>query len=302
MYYERCLCLQGTGCDADSTKRLVLGGIRPTDRSMSGVGTGPTNFTTFLKNLSDIFREPLRHFQRTYATSQHCKLITKTSQLTMTDATIRAFVAEQRNWLLKELQCDNEANASTEEGRSHVLHQLEALDVSVGLYGRTVLTLGPIVASSNSNALLPAHRFATGDEVEIRSKAAASAKKVPGGVISQVTETSISVALFDDMESDSEHLTPPLSILPKSSIEIHKKLMMALDDLEKHGANHLVAGAVVRAAFEAPSTEERPSSGSVVNSIQPFSDQLNESQLDAISFALTENRPVSLIHGPPGTG
>jgi hypothetical protein len=219
----------------------------------------------------------------------------------MADATIRAFVAQQRSWLLKELQCDSEASSSTEEGRSHVLHQLEAFDVSVGLYGRTVLTLSTIAASSASNqtTLLPSHRFTTGDEVEIRSKSATSSKKIPGGVISQVTETSLSVALFDDMESDSEYLVPPLSVLPKSSIEIHKKLMLALDDLEKQGTNHPVAGRVIRAAFE---LSDADTISSVSNPILSFSEQLNESQLEAISFALTENRPVSLIHGPPGTG
>ncbi|GKY95692.1 hypothetical protein MPSEU_000530100 [Mayamaea pseudoterrestris] len=216
-----------------------------------------------------------------------------------TDATIRAFVEQQRVWLLKELQCDN---VSTEEGRSHVLHQLEAIDVSVGLYGRTVLTLASTnsAAASNQPVLLPAHRFTSGDEVEIRAKSASSTRKLPGGVISQVTEMTISVALFDGMEGDSEHLTPPLSILPRSSIEVHKKLMMALEDLEKHGTSHSVAGPVIRAAFDP--TIDRAMKGSALDSSQIYSKDLNESQLDAISFALTDNRPISLIHGPPGTG
>lgn len=315
----------------------------------------------------------------------------------MTDAAVRSFVAKQRDWLLKELQCENETlSSATEEGRSLVLQQLEAVDVSVGLYGRTVVALEAISSSSQTPSLLPAHRFTTGDEVEIRSKSAASSsRKNPSGVISLVTENRISVSLFDGIESDSEHLAPPLSMLPKSSIEIHKKLMHALDELEKNGTNHPMAGGVVQAAFDRcslsfsiPSSNatERPAdscrtSSTVVNhrhgksnedgelelkasivqkygpsdfstgptsgrtknrpysdefdrdllshigslSIQrpseakieqapgsfrsvvdhhiaPFSDKLNDSQVDAISFALMESHPVTLIHGPPGTG
>lgn len=34
----------------------------------------------------------------------------------------------------------------------------------------------------------------------------------------------------------------------------------------------------------------------------PFNDRLDQSQQDAIVFALQQNRPFALIHGPPGTG
>jgi hypothetical protein len=235
--------------------------------------------------------------------------------------TIRSFVNQQRAWLQQELQCDDDAASREEEGRSqHVLHQLEASDVSVGLYGRTVLTLvaiSPPPAGGSSVLLLPAHRFTTGDEVEIRnnkgSHSGSKKQKHPGGVICQVTETSLSIALLDDsntrnskagqMDTNGEgSFGPPLSLLPKSSIEVHKKHMLALDDLETNGTNHAVAGKVVQALFEGTSSsvESAGNSHHVSNPIQPFSKALNESQIQAISFALTENRPVALLHGPPG--
>jgi len=216
----------------------------------------------------------------------------------MTDAAIRAFCAQQREWLDLELQSSEEEvkdpNA-TEEGRSHVLHQLETSDVSVGLYGRTVVRLIALTSES-TEVLLPSHRFTTGDEVEIRSKAE---KDHPSGVVSEVSETYISIALFPsrknkDDDNDNEQLSPPLSLFPKSSIEVHRKLIAALDELEKQGTNHSIAGKVVQALFE---VQDDKTSIQAPSSLQPFNTKLDHSQLEAIAFAHTPHCPISLIHG-----
>lgn len=257
----------------------------------------------------------------------------------MTDAIIRAFCKEQRELLALELESEQEESAFSssskeknkkknnaggggdddhaDQQRSHVLHQLEVADVSVGLYGRTVVRLTSLVTrpdaaaaaagsgKGSSDALLPAHRFTTGDEVEIRSKSSES-KDSPGGVVCQVTESSLSVALFssnkngksDAVDSDSiMGMAPPLSLLPKSSIQVHQKYLAALEELERHGTSHPVAGRVVHTLMEVLPQAPPPQSASGV-----ISTHLDASQCDAISFCLSENRPVSLIHGPPGTG
>lgn len=258
----------------------------------------------------------------------------KSLKHTSMDSSIRDFVAQQRRWLQEELECDNNNNtnhhgssssSSADDDhagtRQNVLHNLQVTDVSVGLYGRTVLTLS---SSTNASLLLPAHRFTTGDEVELRNKsnsninnnnnnhASSSSSHRPGGVICQVTENSISMALFENNRKESsssssnnqqdedEYGSPPLSLLAKSSIEVHKKMVQALDELEKQGINHPIAGAIIRAQFDSSVVASSAVSNPVVQ--EPFSNQLNESQLDAIAFALTESRPVALIHGPPGTG
>jgi hypothetical protein len=234
----------------------------------------------------------------------------------MTDALVHSFCAQQRAWLELELQSDPAQLPMTgapqsEEVRSNVLHNLDVDDVSVGLYGKTVVRL---VNAAVGGTWLPAHRFTTGDEVEIRSKGSMS-KDNPGGVICEVTEMSISIALFSNNrsnnnkgankkqqstdENDEDWIdSGPFSLLPKSSIEVHKKLMLALEDLEKQGTNHPVAGHLVQALFEVPSDmHHRP----ITTPMTAFNNQLDDSQIEAISFALSSNRPVSLIHGPPGS-
>jgi ATP-dependent RNA/DNA helicase IGHMBP2 len=170
-----------------------------------------------------------------------------------------------------------------------------------------VVRLTAIAVTAGSDAgLLPSHRFTTGDEVEIRAK---TDKQSPSGVVSEVTDTSISIALFPSRnhnqrmeEGDDEVLgPPPLSLLPKSSVEVHRKIGRALNDLETNGTNHPVSGAVIRALFEAPSPDHNDN-GIAAPVIRPLNDQLDDSQLAAVAFCHTNHRPVALIHGPPGTG
>jgi ATP-dependent RNA/DNA helicase IGHMBP2 len=269
----------------------------------------------------------------------------------MTDAIIRDFCAKQRELLELELRASNieqevgkgskqngggggkhqHYNEEDREDRaSHVLSHLEASEVSVGMFGRTVVELSlwsqvTDTASASAQRLLPAHRFTVGDEVEIRSKGQAASKAV-SGVISAVTDTFVSVALFQDRKSqsfaapknskqqpapksggvnqdqeESDLLnTAPLTLVPRSSVEVHNKLLKALNDLEKHGVDHPIAGKVVQAMFLEDQSDRRPVRKE--SKSQPFNPNLDQSQLEAIDFALQPDLPVALIHGPPGSG
>lgn len=237
----------------------------------------------------------------------------------MSDATtgsISSFVVEQRELLALELQADEEQDGDSEERTSHLLGNLEASDVSVGLYGRTVVRLN--LWSEKPGNLLPAHRLTVGDEVEIRSKQKPK-HGFPGGVISEVSDTHVAVALFsktssdnkkssnghDDNDNDNDNDSedgfgsPPLTLVPRSSIDVHRKLLSALFDLEKQGVNHPVAGPVIHAMFHPLDVPPPPS---VTHNWQPFNSGLDDSQQEAIAFALQPDRPIALIHGPPGTG
>ena len=227
----------------------------------------------------------------------------------------------------------------------NALGGLRVSGLSTGLYGRTVAELTP---ASDSSPLLPAHRITVGDEVEVLSRGAGGGdgggkrkKKNPGGVVCAVTDSSISVALFDgrrarggvaagknaagktgggrdngDGDADDDDglpgMNPPLSLIPRSSAEVHRKMMSAIEDLERHGTDHPLAGRLIRAAFSKPRGADEGAGGAKSTAGVSgggekeitFDPNLDLSQLDAVRFALSDDggRPISLIHGPPGTG
>jgi ATP-dependent RNA/DNA helicase IGHMBP2 len=258
------------------------------------------------------------------------------------DAQIREFVTVQRALLTAELASESgiEESAATKstsaknDKASHstavqvpgVLRNLALHHVSVGLYGRTVVTLGRKDHHSgvNEGLLLPHHCFTTGDEVQILPKPATvdgtgtSAKNGEGGVVSQVDETSISIALFgknhthgaqtnSNSTTDEESTivgSPPFSIVPKSSAEVHNKMIQALADLQRGGESHPICGNVVKAIFSDQQSARYTTIQPPDNVVQPnpYNPDLDDSQLEAIAFSLHANRHLSLIHGPPGTG
>ena len=267
----------------------------------------------------------------------------------MTDKAIRDFVQCQKRLLQLEFDeeqgCQiSERSHKTDESPQSVLHHLEVSDVSLGLMGRTVLSLQSMISTSESSysglsskaadtvesskvkgSLLPSHRLAVGDEVEIISKkskqqSSSNSKSTSRGgvtgVISAVTDETISIVLHQNKgsaatkEGNSDDSTTdeiddlwessPLTVIPKSSIQVHRKMMQALDDLSTFGVEHEIAGSIVQAVFGEPIL------GSDLNvkppaEIIPFNPDLDQSQRSAIEFVLSNEYPIALIHGPPGT-
>lgn len=220
----------------------------------------------------------------------------------------------------------NEDDKST-SSPSRTLNNLQLDHFSVGLMGRTVIQLSSssdigISLEEGANKkektdrLLPAHRLTVGDEVEIISKNASkpmgnergkSGKKSIGGVISALTDSAVSISLFskgdgpsnNNTQSDEEETrilggSPPFSVIPRSSIAVHRKMTDALQELERHGLDHPVAGSVLRAVFDPSSSANTPIPLSERNFV-PFNANLDDSQLDAINFALNGQRSISLI-------
>mmetsp|Transcript_20041 Transcript_20041/g.40182 ORF Transcript_20041/g.40182 Transcript_20041/m.40182 type:complete len:1074 (-) Transcript_20041:590-3811(-) len=274
------------------------------------------------------------------------------------EVALQEFVATQKRLLELELRAEEDAStaitASTTSGRDSeanrgfFLRNVDVVDTSIGLYGRTVVTFGNASTEPSSNdsegknassKLLPSHRLTVGDEVAVLAKngkgsqfQSSKKSKSIGGVICASDETSISVALFgdsskhqrtgggakdkkkealdnDNIDDDGEMLggPPPYSIVPKSSAEVHKKMVVSLGNLEKQGVNHSVARDIITAAFEPNNPNYKvdlPSSRveALEKEYNLDSTNLDYSQKEAIIFALSSNCPISLIHGPPGTG
>lgn len=242
---------------------------------------------------------------------------------------IAAFCALQRDWLEQELQQPSSSTTKVKDDDNgsasrmvQALHGLEVAQASVGLYGRTVLEFvvstkaaampQPPESSSSSCLstgassaatiktttpllLLPSHRFTTGDEVEIRHNNKQSTVAA-SGVISAVTETSLSVAVTQHNKNHNDKnntnntnkttnqsqshnsktkkaasaATPPngddttdtdafwhtpnsttYSLLARSNVQVHHKLLAALHELETKNVHHPVCGRIVQALFSA---------------------------------------------------
>lgn len=176
--------------------------------------------------------------------------------------------------------------------------------------------------------LLPSHRLTVGDEVEILGRngsgSCSGRNRCAGGVICALDDTKISIALFGqkrakdigtvangaDGSDDSDDYglglgTPPFTIFPKSSAAVHHKMINALDELSKAGADHDQAGAVIEAVFGAVDGGDKMTStglaspGADISSKRRYNGNLDTSQEEAVDFVLRD-RTLGLIHGPPG--
>ena len=189
--------------------------------------------------------------------------------------------------------------------------------------------------------LLPSHRLTVGDEVEILGRntsgnsgdgsSGSRKRRNAGGVICALDDATMSIALFgpkrakdtgtattgadgSDDGGDDYGLglgSPPFTVVPKSSAAVHRKMIDALDELNRAGADHDQAGAVIKAIFGTVNGDTmKPMKNTATGKNQPgacvqakrrYNANLDSSQEEAIDFALG-GRSLGLIHGPPGTG
>lgn len=251
---------------------------------------------------------------------------------TMNDpnAIIHQFVTRQKELLDLEWKWEQTEEGEEEEKMGTMLtvrslHKLQVLDVSIGLYGRTIVTLETAgithtsrVSSSSApittSKLLPAHKLSVGDDVIIIPGSCIKAgnsnnvkRKTEGiaGVIHEITDCSISIALHSNVITTSNDDTcetlsltsTNVSVIPSSSIATHNKMISALEELLQHGVDHPVAHTVVHKMF----TNSPTPTSTIIHTKKFFNPNLDASQRQAIQFALSTN-DVALIHGPPGTG
>ena len=261
------------------------------------------------------------------------------------EAALKEFVATQKRLLELELRAEEDASTpSTEADRGFLLHNVDVIETSIGLYGRTVVTFGVIAdelsKNDNPSKLLPSHRFTVGDEIAVLARNGKgsqsrylNASKSVIAVICACDDVSISVALGDKKQhqkatngskdkqkgttdnngegNDDDELLggpPPFALVPKSSAEVHRKIVMTLDTLESQGVNHSIAREIITAAFEPNNPRYKvtqfpnPRREELQREYNLDSTNLDSSQKEAIIFALASNYPISLIHGAPGTG
>ncbi|KAF6840783.1 hypothetical protein CMUS01_03816 [Colletotrichum musicola] len=178
-----------------------------------------------------------------------------------------------------------------------------------GLGGRTVLELGPDPAVSSD---LPEHGLRPGDIVLVAEQPAGNAKKREvreleskgaRGVVTRVRRETVGVAV-DEGKGEEREFNGRVWIVKVADDVTYRSRRMnqTMEKLEKMNEAEYTSFMRVLFGLSSP-TPVSPdlASDPELSKIQWIDPSLNDSQKDAIRFALA-SREVALIHGPPGTG
>lgn len=184
---------------------------------------------------------------------------------------------------LRNMQRRSPVAAETSGGS---LINLVIREEDAGLGGRILLTLG----KRNQSLPLPWTRLGPGAPVILSEEGAHTAGW--RGIVSRLQKDSLQVAFSQWPETESER---PTFRLDRSTDEISRQRQR--QGLEKAGAASGSRFAELRdvlLGFRTPLFHP-------VDSPHPLGKTLNESQLEAVRFALSAE-DVAILHGPPGTG
>eukprot|EP00057_Strongylocentrotus_purpuratus_P007910 XP_011662384.1 PREDICTED: DNA-binding protein SMUBP-2 [Strongylocentrotus purpuratus] len=190
------------------------------------------------------------------------------------------------------------------ERRGVCLLKLRCASQATGLYGRTVLTFEPL-RSQGQEGKLPAHNFGPGDiaGVSHSNSDTTSSSLLASGIVSKVTGSSIAVAFEENVEGIARGHDDTYKLTKLANDVTYKRLKKALHELEEYRtgpAVRLIEVLFGESDLGSPvSLPANKNPGS--ESVEFFNANLNESQRDAVTFALCQ-REVAVIHGPPGTG
>ncbi|KAF9770061.1 hypothetical protein IL306_012441 [Fusarium sp. DS 682] len=208
---------------------------------------------------------------------------------------IPTFATTQLVLLEQELQTEINETSSLISNHSPTALQRAGLALTnlvvsgqrTGLGGRTVLELSPDAATGSVDEL-PEHGLRTGDIVVVAEQPAGSAKKREvkdlekkgaRGVVTKVSRGWVAVAIDEGKEEVG--FTGRVWAVKLADEVTYKRVLFGLST---------------------PSlVTEDLSKDENVGNLEWFDPTLNDSQKDAIRFALL-SREVALIHGPPGTG
>ncbi|TDZ13079.1 DNA polymerase alpha-associated DNA helicase A [Colletotrichum spinosum] len=176
-----------------------------------------------------------------------------------------------------------------------------------GLGGRTVVELAPDPAVSTQ---LPEHGLRPGDIVLVAEQPAGNAKKKDvreleskgaRGVVTRVRSEAVAVAV-EEGKGEEREFTGRVWMVKVADDVTYRRMNQTMSKLEKMAEGEYTA--FMRVLFGLSSPAPVPTdlaSDEQLSKIQWIDPSLNDSQKDAIRFALA-SREVALIHGPPGTG
>ncbi|KAG7262658.1 hypothetical protein CRUP_012537 [Coryphaenoides rupestris] len=189
----------------------------------------------------------------------------------------------QENSSLKDLQ-----------SKGVCLLKLQIASQSTGLYGRTLVVLEP--RKHIGVPVLPSNSFGPGDIVGLYGAGGCSATSQIGtGIVTKASQTSVTVAFEDGQDEVNVETDSLYNLLKLANDVTYKRMKRALNTL--NGYSNGPASNLINVLFG----YSEPGSQSQTNDLAFFNQDLDESQREAVTFALSQ-RDVAVIHGPPGTG
>ncbi|CAG5957934.1 unnamed protein product [Menidia menidia] len=213
------------------------------------------------------------------------KFVSKTLELLQEER--EAEIEETRSW---------QENISQKElqNKGVCLLKLQIGSQSTGLYGRTVLTLEP--RKHLGFLSLPSNSFGPGDIVGLYDiSGCTAASQICTGIVTKVTQASVSVAIDDLKDGIGLDADALYNILKLANDVTYKRMKRALNVL--NGYSNGPAANLINVLFG----DTQPSSHTQPNEVKFFNSNLDDSQREAVIFALSQ-RELAVVHGPPGTG
>ncbi|KAF3688758.1 DNA-binding protein SMUBP-2 [Channa argus] len=213
------------------------------------------------------------------------QFVSKTLELLQVER--EAEIEETRTWQenisLKDLQ-----------NKGVCLLKLQIGSQSTGLYGRTVVVLEPRKNLGFSS--LPSNSFGPGDIVGLYdTSGCTTVSQIGTGVVTRISQASISVAFDESKDGLSFDNDALYNLLKLANDVTYKRMKHALNAL--NGYRNGPAANLINVLFG----ETKPSSQSEPNKAEFLNGNLDDSQREAVTFALSQ-RELAIIHGPPGTG
>jgi len=186
---------------------------------------------------------------------------------------------------------------------------LNTESIKTGLGGRTILELRNDLGGNESESLV-AGDIRVGDIVKIDKIGSSNKKKhfksednldtSCEGVVTRISNIAIILTIDDNYEEKILNIVNETLWIVKISNSItYKRMESTMRKLSefKESPNQLIQLLLNEIKYTPPNSSQLESS---YEKIKFFDENLNKSQKFAINFAL--NSPISIIHGPPGTG
>ena len=221
---------------------------------------------------------------------------------------ISSFVKEQ----LENLEMEREEEESTSISRisNYSAKKLESLGVCIrkldlvetvySSYGKYLCQFQKRTNSDFENKISK-YKFDSGDVVGLFQYGdKIHEKPLYRGIVSQFNSKKIVVAFDEEIEEES--LPKNICLVQLVNQVTYDRIKNGLEKLKQMEFNDKSLN-LVNVLFEIfePTFNESTERKNYIKNISFFNNELNESQKDAVRFALEVNE-IGLIHGPPGTG